>query len=329
MGVGRWFCVVGLLPAFGCGLVDGDDASLEGCAEVASGKPDHVRTTRTDTESAVETSVTAFSADGALLHKLIDIGSDGTLDRETLYSLDAEGRVVRAEFDGDANGTVDQLTEFVHEPDGSRPLSETVDDGVDGVADSRVTWDYSVDGRELQLEDGNADGVIDWTVTTYYAADGKRLRVELDQDADGTPERTDDFTYDGDRLVQEATDGDGDGTPERVTTFSYDEEHDHRLSGYVVVDSVPEDLRTVGRYVYDDAGLQVRFEEDEGDDGTIDAVTRYGYDREGRKIRAEYPDGLSLCEYEYAEGSEPTEIRCDDDADGAWEYVTSVMDCPG
>jgi len=329
MGVGRWVCVMGLLPALGCGLIDDDDASLEGCAEVASGKPAYRRTTRTDTDSVVETSITAFSAEHSLLHKLIDTGSDGTLDRETHWTLDDQGRAVREEFDSDANGTIDRLTEYGYEPDGVRRLSETVDEGVDGAVDSLVTWDYSVEGREQQLNDGNADGVSDWSVATFYDMDGKRLRVELDQDADGTPERTDAFTYQGELLVEEATDGDGDGIFERVTTVTYDGEYDDRRSGYVTVDGYGEGGRTVGRYIYDDAGCQIRLDVDDGDDGTIDAVTRYTCDHEGRTIRTEYPDGDALCEYEYAQGSEPVEIRCDDDGDGSWEYVTTVSDCPG
>jgi|SRR6478736_562842 len=332
MGVRRWAFVLGVAPLLGCGLIDGDDRSLDACAEVPSGKPALLRTFRTDTETRVETSVIAMTAEGSSLRRLIDSGSDGQADEETLYTLDEEGRITRAEDDLDLDGTADEITE--NEYDGSHLVLSSVDENADGVPESVTTWDYSVDRRELQESDVDLDGDPDWTHAIFYGPAGERIREEHDQDGDGQLEYSVDYTYEGALLVQEAM-NDDDEAADRVTTYTYDADHDDRLSGYVVVyDALPQghlQERDVARCVYDDAGLLQRIEEDDGDDGSIEVLTRWGYDAEGRRISEERQGigSYSLCEFEYDEGPEPTVIRCSNDADPAWEYVTSTSKCPG
>jgi YD repeat-containing protein len=152
-------------------------------------------------------------------------GPDGTPEVRTTFAYDAEGRVVRAESDG--------------EPPFEAP---------DGTPDSVVTHRYDAAGREVETaQDTDADGDVDRSTRRTFDETGRPTSVEEDRTGDGRGERRTEWTYDDatGRSTERVDDG-GDGTweSERVTTHDADGRVLTETATYLGLDGLPYTVET-------------------------------------------------------------------------------------
>ncbi len=118
-----------------------------------------------------------------------DGGADGTVDYSVVYSYDAQGNNVAQQV-----GT--WLATYTYDSHDNM-LGETVDDDSDGTPDSLDAWTYDDDGNmTLHASDYNADGTIDSTEAYDYDSDGNVLTEGDDHDADGTADWRITYTWD-------------------------------------------------------------------------------------------------------------------------------------
>jgi len=204
--------------------------------------------------------------------KTADRGIDAILDTVWVYSIRSNGEISAVLTDSDADGDWESRSERV----------------------------YSPEDRLVQIRsDEDNDGAVDSTQTFMYDGDGHQIRAEWDRDADGRADEVYVWEYDSEGLMlTESLDSDGDGTTDRSVRFFYDT--DNRC---ILIEEYsplfPSPIRR-SMAVWSGA-VRVRFDIDDGGDGTIDRSFTWTYDDAVRVIRYERWARVALVDwYVYA-----------------------------
>jgi len=227
-----------------------------------------------------------------------DAGEDGVVDgfHVRAYDLGLDEALVYWGYDTDGEIGVDGAYNYGYNAEG-RQVSFRFELGGDGTFESEWTKTYDAYGNELAYErDTNGDGVLD-SAGYYTYEDGRLVSGELYQDE--VLSLTFQNLYDAEgRLVETVTDDDADGRSDHV-------------------------LRWVA---YADDGSWLRFEEDDGADGTFELATSQTLDNEGRQLTLEVrtiPDNelVSATRTTWLDDHGSQDFASDDDGDGVDDYL--------
>lgn len=243
----------------------------------------------------------------------VDYGDDGRSDQIDTRQYEGD-RLVRREFDSDANGVVDTVWDITYEADPERE-----DHTIERYVTRAVVGNAVIDGREDVVNpEGDVvetrldlDGDGEFEVRQLYTKvrDGDTITTDFDIDGDGEIDMrrvdrtegdpddeiietefralrtiatsTEGWTYDerGNRIGHTA-DNNGDGEPDLIEEFTFDDNDnlthsEHDQDG----DGRPE---RADDNIYDDEGRLVRIEIDLSADNSVEAVIVLSYDDEGR-----------------------------------------------
>lgn len=199
----------------------------------------------------------------------------------------------------------------------ARPINRTIDDKLDGVPDSIVTWTYDSAGNPASMSlDANANGVSDmlhtWTYdargyptgysleshdtdpffvgfylngiwTWTYDANGNRISTSEDINFDDIPDSLTTMVYgaNGD-LISVNTDADANGTPDAISSMTYDAKGNRiSSSSDANADGIPDSLTTK---TYDAKGNMTSINTDFDADDSVDAKSIWRYDVDGNHV---------------------------------------------
>jgi hypothetical protein len=207
-----------------------------------------------------------------------DIGNDGTIDRVTNYTYDANGNLTKEEYDADNDGTIDEVTYYTYDANGNL-IKEEYDADNDGTIDSVRYYTYDADGKRIKREeDEDNDGTIDEVAYYSYDANGNVIRVENDLSNDGDIDVVTYYTYDANGNVIEEFFAPVAGNPLSIKYYSYS----YDANGNVLLKAIVEEqVGTFNRssYTHDANGNVIKIEYDGGMDGTIDNVNYFTWER--------------------------------------------------
>lgn len=280
-----------------------------------------------------------------------DRGADGRIDTQERLEINADGDVVRGEWDRDGDGIFDRRWRYGYDSSG-RPTefdSSTVEAGTSSTRRERSFYDGN--GFLVRSEyDTDGDGVVDRVWQLEREADGSLRRSSMDLDGDGSAEVVHEYERSGDgseersrelrggrivsafvtnrdaegRELRQALDRDADGRFDIVITHTYDDSG--RLLRVESDDDADGHADRVERRTYDAAGQLVREEQDSDGDGTADGGHRYAYDDQGRRTLTEEdrdgdgrPDWRVSDHYDTLDNVVRREY--DANADGSTDYV--------
>jgi hypothetical protein len=170
------------------------------------------------------------------------------------YTLDAQGRKLRANETFWKNGTVNQ---------------------------NHIDWSYDNAGRLIREVFDHYDDNFDQTQEWEYDLVGNRLSQKLDKGNNGIFDAITKYSYDvNDRLIDELFDGQYDGIFEKQTVYGYD----HTQQTSKTVSENGEIVSTI-TYEYD---LQGRMSIVTIVAGNRTEITKYGYGVDGIRTSAEH-----------------------------------------
>lgn len=227
----------------------------------------------------------------------VEVYVNGETVAERLFYFDSDFNAIRVEFDDtlDPNGGSFQADRVVvYSVDSTGKHVTLYDDDADGIIDRAEHRFKAPDGTEVAQFDDEYDGTLFWPDREERAvvsrADG--TVYEVDQDMDGTLDRTETRLVSSDRRMEEIwVDDLSDGTLDGRTDFK------------------------LVRH-YSPLGYLVRTDVDYADDGIID---RKEYSDEGAS-------GVDRVEtYEYDAQRRPTRIEYDDDNDGTVDWTATIV----
>lgn len=269
-----WILVFAACTGAGVKVV-GDDTGDSGPDGPELFDPDYVNCSYTGTTSAGESLEGAFDELGRVTFITLE-GSASIFDDYThRFEYDAGDNLFdRIRIDVGADGTSEKLSTLTWlGPDQLLLLEE--DDDLDGVVDTRRSWDWLEDGwvRAERVDEGD-DGFIDSLMEYTYQVEGDRTLQTgaLDEGADGTLEAriVTSFTT-GDRLARErAIDEDANGDVEGWYDFTYDAGGNLLVTHAEYYVELEYESSSTFTYVRDGVGRQTHYEIDRGDDGVID-----------------------------------------------------------
>ena len=194
-----------------------------------------------------------FNALGQQTKALIDNYGDGKIDLAKSYTLDVYGNIVRTDIDVDNDGSVDSI----------------------------ITYERDVLGQSVrQSTDSDADDKVDSTTTYIYDTYGRFIRYETDTDMDGSSNIIQTRTYNAlGQMVSRSVDSTANGltSDDRTYLYSYDEYGNQ--TGVITVRTATGRVLRSAKSTFNSDGLVERTTTDEGNDGTIDTVTTYEYDK--------------------------------------------------
>lgn len=189
-----------------------------------------------------------YDVHGNRINRLIDADNDGAIDARVVFQYDSNNCLTLLEEYKEPGATLNRHQRSVCN-DQAQSISNAFDDNGDGIDDERNTIEYNANGQRTRIStDNGADGTVDYYLEYSYNSDGHLTEVlwkdgiteevfrsesytldELgnivllsrDSNGDGTPDLTQETTYDldGSPLVQ-MTDNDGDGSVEKRIVFS-------------------------------------------------------------------------------------------------------------
>lgn len=126
----------------------------------------------------------------------------GTPDSIQYMDLDSAGRVIKSQYDMDANGVMDYITYKEFDSDGNLVLMED-DWDADGTLDGSERFVYDVSGLIISdvTDSSPYDGTPDWSDSWTYDTYGRVLTTWSEstpvfgQPVDGIPDQTRTWTY--------------------------------------------------------------------------------------------------------------------------------------
>jgi len=148
---------------------------------------------------------------------------DGSVDELTTFEYTDEGRMRREVLDRDADETVDRRTEHLYDEQGLRIRTE-VDLTGDGEPNRIERFSYNEEELlDVQGRDFGGDDEIDHRYLYSYDDRQRKIKIEKDFKNDRSIDLVETWTYEGDRLVENAVDRDADGEVDEVTTYTYED----------------------------------------------------------------------------------------------------------
>ncbi len=264
-------------------------------------------------------------AEGNLLRTEFDDDEDGIFDRSEAYTRDAESNLTRTDFDDDGDDIVDRSEAYTRDARGNKVRTEFDDDEDDAVDRIEIyVWDYRNNIIMRTEFDDDADGHAD--------------RVGFDNDRDGAVDLVEVHTRDGQGFVvrtdfYDGTDTNGiagrsefyvsDGFGRRRiarTVVRFDGDGDGAVDRAVSYASVAN-----GHYPNIVISHVVRAEFDNDGDGIVDRSESYARSRNSNLVRVEFDDdgnGIVDRAEDYASPGDDwrvdaiTRLDFDDDGDG-------------
>ncbi|NEZ66600.1 tandem-95 repeat protein [Leptolyngbyaceae cyanobacterium CCMR0082] len=188
------------------------------------------------------TSIT--SPDGTATYDYDDIsqliGADYDFQGDEAYSYDANGNRTNAGYDVGPNNQLlsDGTYTYTYDGEGNR-TSQT------HIATGEVT-DYTFDHRNrlTAIVTRDADGTVTQVVENLYDAFDRRISIVVDANADGTPDSTEKFAYDGAEITL-VFDGDGNLTHRYLHGTNIDQILSEETADGNVIWSLTDHLGTV------------------------------------------------------------------------------------
>ena len=157
-----------------------------------------------------------------------DVDGNGSPDRISAVTVDADGNVMSASVDLDADGTAERTVSYTLDTNGNAIMAQFDDNAAaaDGIERSE-TWTVDENGNAtfVQFDDNPAatDG-FERTETRTYDANGNATFVQFDDDADGIVDRTVALTRDSfGQITLAEFDEDDDGTVDRTVTQTFND----------------------------------------------------------------------------------------------------------
>lgn len=217
-----------------------------------------------------------------------DRGNDGKIDAVTTELYGSEGSRTNIFQDDGADGTVDATRELRYGVNG-RLESETIDYADPSAIDVHVEYNYDSYGRLTHIS-RKATG---WSGIEFsYSEEGYLLEQESTRgrDANRAVTSRDTFEYAPDWTpMSRSVDFDADGVVDWIQQYVWNSIG--RLRHVREYDTDGSSRRTMN-YSYDESGLLVRINWDEGEDSIVDIQMRYTYEESRRLIlRQRYRQG--------------------------------------
>jgi len=226
--------LAGLLTA-SCGGDSGSsgaaDVGVEG--DTGAGNADASANEDASTDNATDTTEETPEPWPGWCTRERDNGADGELDERVTQEWNAEGLRTLLSGDLDADGAPDQIEAWSYTPEGWMETHDIDEEG-DGVFDERRRWTWTPEGlEETTTIDLGIDGVDDEITRYTYDTRGLLTETTTDGSADGLvpipPDGTIDLritsTWDDmERPLRTETDRSDDGTIDRLETWSHDGE---------------------------------------------------------------------------------------------------------
>ena len=228
-----------------------------------------------------------------------DVDGNGSPDRISAVTVDADGNVVSASVDFDADGTAERTVSYTLDANGNATMAQFDDNAAaaDGFERSETrTYDENGNATFVQFDDNPdpaAANSFERTETRTYDANGNATFVQFDDDADGTVDRTAALTRD---------------SFGQITLAEFDEDDDGNVD------------RTVSQ-TFNDLGQITRRDFDTDNDGTADRSDAATFNNLGQvEFRGFDDDGDETTDRTEAQTfnalGQVTGRMLDDDADG-------------
>ena len=157
-----------------------------------------------------------------------DVDGNGSPDRISAVTVNADGNVVSASVDFDADGTAERTVSYTLDANGNATMAQFDDNAAaaDGFERSETrTYDENGNATFVQFDDNPAatDG-FERTETRTYDANGNATFVQFDDDADGTVDRTAALTRDSfGQITLAEFDEDDDSTVDRTVSQTFND----------------------------------------------------------------------------------------------------------
>ena len=180
-----------------------------------------------DERDFCQTETYTYDADGNRVRESLDTNGDGVANRITTDTYDADGSWLTASYDNDNDGVIDSITTRTYDTDGNI-LTLSYNNGT-------YTYTYDADGNWLTYhydnhENGDSyevhaytydandnlltrsrypvavDGRVSKIITNTYDADGNQLTFRSDENADGTADLIETYTYLGSSIAHNIVD---------------------------------------------------------------------------------------------------------------------------
>ncbi len=274
-----------------------------------------------------------YNQDGYLIFQSYDDGADGRPDLTYSWERDSFGSVTRFAQDTNGDGIDDEI-EFNTYNDAGQIIRKEYDDDGNGTIDRARTFEYNEAGQLLRRAfDNDLDGTEDDIDVFEYDEDGNRVSMKSDEDGDGDYDRIVlDFYDPAGNPIRTETDTDGDGTPEFIFRREYND------AGQIIREESEDGgvITRIATHEYDEAGNELRLEEDNDADPEVDFVLAWTYNDQGLEVREEtfrdlgaglVLDRIAISEYD-ADGNR-IRLDTDEDADETadtreeWDYISA------
>ena len=157
-----------------------------------------------------------------------DVDGNGSPDRISAVTVNADGYVVSASVDFDADGTAERTVSYTLDANGNAAMAQFDDNAAaaDGFERSETrTYDENGNATFVQFDDNPAaTDSFERTETRTYDANGNATFVQFDDDADGTVDRTAALTRDSfGQITLAEFDEDDDGNVDRTVSQTFND----------------------------------------------------------------------------------------------------------
>lgn len=265
------------------------------------------------------TMMAVYNASAQLMTQDRDLDGDGVIDEQKNWTYTSAGHVERETTDTNNDGFADSQTQFTYNDQGLVTLKAIDEDG-DAVADRQFRYDYNALGLEIfYSKDDDADNQPEFTTRHYYDPNGVLTALEHDPGADGLAVNRHTFSYDAaGNQIERRSDSNGDGVDDWVWMHRFNDQN--LLTSRAFDSGVDGTTNQEYFYEYDDNGREIltlsdyngdgiidereiteydgskkTVSIDEGDNGTIDWVSAYTFNTQGRltaSVRDSNADGI-------------------------------------
>ena len=180
-----------------------------------------------DERDLCQTETYTYDADGNRVRESLDTNGDGVANRITTDTYDADGSWLTASYDNDNDGVIDSITTRTYDTDGNiltlsyNNVTYTYTYDADGNwltyhydnhenGDSYEVYAYTYDANDNLLTRSRYPVAVEGRnseIKTYtYDADGNQLTFRSDENADGTADLIETYTYLGSSIAHNIVD---------------------------------------------------------------------------------------------------------------------------
>lgn len=269
-----------------------------------------------DGDGVAETAYTEVRANGVVVEARLDNDADGTDDNVGYYTFDAKGRPLTSSYDFDGDGDIDNVDTEVWD-DSPTITTHYVDDSSDGVVERYEELIPDGEGRTVEIRvDILFDGVVD-ELTRYEYGEGDLVTARrYDNGADGSYQAVERWEYDDQGRVTLHSEDFGDDGRDDWTVTTYDADCDRPVT--IVQANANGTVRRTD-YTYDAQGRPETAVEDDYADTRPERMRTWTWtDSTEEMTFTNLEDGVDYLRIEHdldADGRVIAE-RYDQDADG-------------